>query len=104
MGAETDDAEARQTSQRDQKPKWRRYLADLKYRVWSHYSGGSPMCACCGEAHVEFLCLDHINGGGNQERRALGLKNASALYRHIIGSGFPAGYRVLCHNCNSAYA
>src|SRR5215472_11159440 len=83
--------------------KWRHYVSRLKYRVWSHYSGGTPTCVCCGELHVEFLCLDHIGGGGNQHRRAAGLANSAAFYRHIIDVGFPPGYRVLCHNCNSAH-
>ena len=26
----------------------------------THYSGGTPRCACCGETHVEFLAIDHI--------------------------------------------
>ena len=90
-------------SQRDQMPKWRAYLARLKYRVWRHYSDGTPVCSCCSEARIEFLCIDHIDGGGNQHRRASGLVGSSAFYRHLVDTNFPVGYRVLCHNCNSAY-
>jgi hypothetical protein len=103
-GTEARSTEAQPPRQRDQMPKWQQYLARLKYRVWSHYSGGTPKCSCCGETSMEFLCLDHINGGGNRHRQAAGLKSSSAFYRHIEDTGFPTGYRVLCHNCNSAYA
>lgn|SRR5579872_937688 len=79
----------------------RRMALRRRYRVLSHYSGGTPVCACCGESHLEFLCLDHIDGGGNSERKALG-SGSMGVYRHIIRENFPPGYRVLCHNCNMA--
>lgn len=55
-------------------------------------------CYCCGEGRIEFLCIDHINGGGTQERKN-GLRG-QAFYRYLIKNNFPPGYRVLCHNCN----
>lgn len=58
-------------------------------------------CACCGEAQYEFLALDHIEGGGGRERRELQVWG-SAFTAHLTREGFPPGYRVLCHNCNSA--
>lgn len=62
--------------------------------------GGS--CACCGESHSEFLVIDHINGGGSQERKELSPKGVyNKLYKT---EELLPGYRVLCHNCNSAYA
>jgi hypothetical protein len=75
----------------------------LKYRtqVLAHYSGGTPCCACCGEAHVEFLSIDHINGGGRAHRIELRAQGTS-LERYLVRSGFPEGFRVLCHNCNQA--
>jgi hypothetical protein len=57
-------------------------------------------CTCCGEENKEFLQIDHINGGGNKERKVL--KNAFTLYRSIIKRKFPAEYRLLCANCNSS--
>src|SRR5215813_7812197 len=83
---------------------WRRYLVRVKYRVWSHYSNGTPACACCRETRLEFLCLDHLDGGGNRHREAAGFTSRRALYQDLRESNFPAGYRVLCHNCNSALA
>ena len=31
-------------------------------------------CQCCGEVHIEFLVIDHVHGGGTQEREELGPK------------------------------
>ena len=70
----------------------------LRLRCLRHYGGDIPVCACCKEAHLEFLAIDHINGGGNQHRR----ENGENLYRWLRKNGFPEGYRVLCHNCNMA--
>jgi hypothetical protein len=58
-------------------------------------------CACCGESTVEFLAIDHVNGGGNQARKAGEL--AATLCRKLLEHGQPhPDYRLLCHNCNSA--
>ena len=67
------------------------------------YSGDPPRCACCDENHLEFLAIDHVAGNGNQERKELGIAAGKAWYRHLRESGFPPGYRVLCHNCNCAH-
>lgn len=60
---------------------------------------GGPVCACCGETELRFLTLDHINGGGNIERRTS--IPSSALYRRLRDRGYPPGFQVLCFNCNS---
>ena len=79
----------------------------LRIEVLSHYSGsGRPKCACCGEDHLEFLALDHTNGDGAKQRRELanGKRGQNgAVYRWVKKHNFPLGYRVLCHNCNSAH-
>ena len=72
--------------------------------ILRHYSkSDEPYCDCCGESVVEFLCVDHINGGGNIHRRKIGT-GADAIYNWIINNNFPEGFRVLCQNCNSAYS
>jgi hypothetical protein len=43
----------------------------LKYLVLSFYSKGEPYCICCGEKTLEFLSIDHINGGGRRHRDEL---------------------------------
>lgn len=63
------------------------------------YSGDCPLCACCGEDKYEFLALDHINGGGNKQRKNIG----GNLVRWIIKNNYPTGFRVLCHNCNHSF-
>jgi hypothetical protein len=59
-------------------------------------------CACCGEMTVEFLEIDHINGDGARHRREARLGNSASFYRWLRDHGYPAGFRVLCSNCNMA--
>jgi len=83
------------------KPKMKAYRNGLKLKVINHYGG---KCDCCKEKRIEFLCLDHKDGGGNEHRRTI-LKNKShghALYRWIIKNGYPKMFRVLCCNCNQS--
>lgn len=75
--------------------------ARLRADVIGHYGG---KCACCSETTDIFLCLDHIEGGGNKHRKSLGSKGGRHFYRWIRSSGYPDGYRVLCWNCNHAFA
>lgn len=72
----------------------------IRRRILERYGGPKPACACCGEARYEFLAIDHIKGGGGKERREKG--SGTRFYYWLIKSGFPEGYRVLCHNCNLA--
>lgn len=72
--------------------------ARLHLEVLMHYSNGTLSCALCGEGHFEFLALDHVNGGGAQHRRDVG--QGSYQLRELQKQGYPAGFRVLCHNCN----
>lgn len=72
--------------------------AARKARVIAHYGG---KCACCGEARLVFLAIDHIDGGGTTHRRSIPT-GGGAIHRWLEANGFPAGFRVLCHNCNHA--
>lgn len=56
-------------------------------------------CVCCGETRIEFLSIDHVHGGGYQERKKRGI---NGIYRDIIANNYPDKYRILCHNCNLA--
>ncbi len=63
------------------------------------YGGDPPRCACCGERALSFLVLDHIGGNGAEHRR----RNhdfRTEPYTWLRRRGFPAGFRVLCWNCN----
>jgi hypothetical protein len=57
------------------------------------------VCRCCGEDEFAFLALDHVNGGGRADRAARG---GADWWSSLIREGFPSGYQVLCHNCNTA--
>lgn len=76
---------------------WKKKLPLIKSNVIAHYSNGTNKCACCGESTFEFLTMDHINGGGNRQRKHIG-----NLYIWLARQGYPPGFQVLCSNCNSA--
>lgn len=85
-------------AKRSRESRWAKKIAVLR-----HYCGGAdPTCACCGERHPQFLALDHVNRDGGEHRRSLGLKGGYQFYTWVVKQGFPAGFRVLCHNCNMA--
>jgi hypothetical protein len=57
------------------------------------------VCVCCGETELEFLTVDHINGGGTQHRK----KVRGRLYDWLIKNNYPKDeYQILCMNCNLA--
>lgn len=76
----------------------------LKVETFEAYGGA--VCACCGENNLEFLSLDHIAGDGAAHRRQLAatkhkeLGKGVKLYEWCRKNGYPAGFRVLCMNCN----
>ena len=81
-----------------------KYLLQLRMNVLYHYGGNPPKCACCGVDHIEFLCIDHINGGGNKHRKEINLFGGHNFYRWLIKNNYPSGFQVLCFNCNSSKA
>ena len=102
------------TSLRDRQQS-RLYTRQLKADVIAGYGG---RCECCGETQIEFLCIDHADGGGEAWRRKQssygparknkrGLGSPNALYRHLRKNWYPdkvegMRLRVLCHNCNQS--
>jgi len=62
-------------------------------RIISKYGGA---CVCCDETRREFLAIDHVNGGGAEHRREVN----GQVYAWLEKNGYPAGFRILCHNCN----
>ena len=73
----------------------KQYNRELKELVIKTYGG---RCTCCGERELDFLCIDHLNGGGTQHRFKVGL--GSRFYHWLKKQGFPPDYQVLCYNCN----
>lgn len=71
----------------------------LKIETINSYGG---KCACCAEAGVWFLGIDHINNDGNIERYKYN-RSGFKLYSYLKSQGFPKDkYQLLCHNCNFA--
>lgn len=75
-----------------------RYTA-LRRRVLGHYSADTYACNCCGEGEYAFLTIDHVNGNGAQHRRVIGTSSGQ-LYGWLEKHKHPAGFQVLCYNCN----
>jgi hypothetical protein len=74
------------------------YRKESKDAVFNAYGG--YVCACCDETEKRFLSIDHIDGGGNKHRKETGMKSGNEFYIWLRLNGFPAGYQVLCYNCN----
>ena len=70
--------------------------ARIRADVVSHY--GSK-CECCGENTYEFLAIDHVAGDRPPGAPSRSLDLLRWLRRH----NYPAGFRLLCHNCNMSY-
>jgi predicted restriction endonuclease len=68
----------------------------LRKSIIEGYGG---KCNCCGETQLEFLAIDHVNGGGRKERKT---KSIHQIMVDIVRRNFPDDYRVLCHNCNQS--
>lgn len=71
----------------------------MKAAAFEHYGG--PKCSCCGESQMIMLTIDHINMDGNAHRKEIG-KTARDIYIWLRRNNYPAGFRVLCFNCNFA--
>ncbi len=72
------------------------YGMNDKCLIIDHYGGS---CVCCNESIIEFMTIDHIDGGGRQHRIEVG--KGHNFYKWLIKNNFPDDYRVLCTNCNS---
>jgi len=75
-----------------------KFHSDRKLKVLNHYTDNNPQCQCCGESNIDKLCVDHINGGGNDHRNEIN----SNIIDWLVKSNFPEGFRVLCENCNKS--
>lgn len=73
----------------------------LKIETMTRLCDGTPKCSCCGESILEFLTIDHINGGGGKHRSEL-KRGSGDIYRWLKSNNYPEGFQVLCFNCNSS--
>lgn len=99
---------AESTRSPEQNERRRTYARDLyrrkRLQVLTHYSGGEPECACCGERQPAFLTIDHVNNDGNLHRKIVGVASGMKLFGYLIKNGFPPSFQVLCWNCNCGKA
>ena len=70
-----------------------------KLAIFTHYTKGTMKCQCtkCDVTGINFLTLEHKNGGGTQHRKRMA---KTAIYKSIIDDNYPDEYTVLCWNCN----
>lgn len=79
----------------------RHYHMKFKREVFAEYGG---KCECCGENRIEFLCIDHKNGDGKQDRLDNKIGGGVKIYFWLRKHNYPKEkYRVLCQNCNASY-
>lgn len=69
---------------------------EQEYRQQALESLGGA-CAHCGIDDLRVLCIDHVDGGGTQERKAGGPRQYT-FYRAVIEDG--SRFQALCWNCN----
>ena len=74
----------------------RNQMARLRVEIFKYYG---DKCVCCDIDTVEFLTLDHINGGGREHRKTIGC--GISFYRWVK-QHFPDDIQILCWNCNCA--
>ena len=78
-----------------------------KIKIIDHYSHGTmhcmnPKCEVLGGSkNILSLCIDHINGGGSEEMRKLGIRGGAAFHSWIVRNNYPSGYQILCASCNT---
>ena len=72
----------------------------IKLEVLNYYSNGLMKCKCCDELELDFLSIDHIDGGGKRMQKIQGMD--TGLYKWLKRNEFPEGFQVLCMNCNFA--
>ncbi|XOB41414.1 MAG: hypothetical protein ACKKMW_01645 [Candidatus Nealsonbacteria bacterium] len=79
----------------------KRYRKGLKVKALKAYSNNKEQrCICCGETEVDFLCLDHIDNDGTEQRKKYGL--GTSFLKWLKANNYPKNLRlqVMCLNCN----
>lgn len=98
-----DELESARERARNYRAGWRKRI---RLAALVHYSGGTPRCNCCGDEHLAFLTINHIDGDGARHRREeFGSKTyggSHMLWTWLKRNGYPDGFEVLCFNCNFA--
>lgn len=87
---------------KEEKLKWEEeYRTKKKTLVMSYYTKGTMKCQCpkCDIKGINFLTIEHINGGGSMHRKTIKRRGRS-FYNWIVKNNYPKEYTVLCWNCN----
>ena len=73
----------------------RRSNQTIKHLIINAYGG---RCVCCGEAEIDFLTIDHIDGLKGKSKQG---ERGRQFYYRLIREGFQTDkYQCLCMNCN----
>lgn len=74
---------------------WNKKQKQLAIR---HYTNGTMKCQCekCDVKGINFLTIEHINGGGTKHRKEI----KQSIYVWLRKNGYPKEFTVLCWNCN----
>lgn len=74
------------------------YNAAVVAEVTTYYGG---KCALCGGSWGPCLVIDHVNNANSKPFRTdPGCAGGNTFYRKLKSLGYPAGFQVLCANCN----
>jgi len=76
---------------------------EIKKECFQHYAKDQIKCEICGITNIDVLCIDHINGNGNIERKKYcgnPREGGTPFYFKLKRMNYPDGYRLLCLNCN----
>ena len=89
--------------QRKNRNKFREYDRSRHRRVKiAAFAVLGDVCVLCGEDEEEFLTVDHIDGGGSEDRISRGRRE---IYISIVRDETQRKrFRLLCRNCNSGDA
>ena len=82
------------------KAKAKAYLLKIKTEVMKHYGNGEAACLRCGYNDIRALNIDHVNGGGKNDRKSHKRHGGYSFYLKLRKLGYPSGYQTLCANCN----
>lgn len=71
----------------------------IKKEVMDLYGG---KCECCGETHIAFLTIDHINHDGQELRNTGKQTGGGSFYKRLRRQPRDPSLQVMCFNCNLA--
>jgi hypothetical protein len=70
-----------------------KYRRSNRLKVINYYGG---RCVRCHESIIQFLTIDHINGGGGKHKKILN----GSIDPWLIKNNYPDNFQILCYNCN----